>query len=342
MALKKSWLRLAGLSLALLGAGCATQRGNEIRALTDKELHPFFARAKDPRTFWITVYPSERGPMFAGANRVHMEQARSLPFQPEQTPLLLFESAAKASMPLVKFDANRDDEYLALIDTSSRRNWIDFATAQKTGVIPLGPPAMPDLPAHVQDDIPGYASVLSSLRFDQLHVETALLYTRAGQGPLGPLSRREEKPYPQLVVGCDLLKAFQFVQLDYPNRRVIFSASAGYSPDANLLVATVPLREAQGGFAAQGMINGEAKTFLLDSAGDFEVAMADPPTNVLRQVSVGGLVFRQVEVVSSQDCGLGLLKYPRIGRRLLCRYRVTFAPAQRKVHFEKPGGVKAE
>jgi hypothetical protein len=337
VASRKPWLRAAGLGLALLAAGCATENPNVIRPLKESELRSFFAHAKDPRSFWITVYPSEQGALFAGANRVHMDQVVKLPFQPEQTPVLLFQTAAEASAPAVKFDFGRDEEYLALLDTTSARSWLDFTVAMDHNVTPLGPPAYKETPAHVQDAIPGYASVASKLRFDKLNVESALLHVRAARGPLGALARRKEKPWPQLVVGADLLKAFQFIQFDYPNRRVVVSATAGYAPEPEALVASVPLRDLQGLFGAQGYINGAGRTFLIDTAGDFEVAMADPPTNVLRQISVGDLVFRQVTVVSSRQQGLGLLKYPRIGRRLLCRFRVTVCPAQRKVFFEKPG-----
>ncbi|OQW95681.1 MAG: hypothetical protein BWK77_07055 [Verrucomicrobia bacterium A1] len=338
VSLRQPALRATGLGLALLAAGCATENPNLVRPLKQSELRSFFSRAKDPRRFWITVYVSEQGPVFAGANRVHRAQVVKLPFQPEQTPILLFQTAAEASMPVVKFDLGRDEAFLALLDTTSTRNWLDFGLAQKFDVLPIGPPAISDTPMHVQDAIPGYASVAGKLRFNQLNVESAVLYTRAAHGPLGPLARRKEKPWPQLVVGTDLLKAFQFVQLDYPNRRAVFSATAGYAPEPDALIATVTLHDIQGTFAAQGTINGQARTFILDSAGDFEVAMPSPPTNhVLRQVTVGDLVFRQVTAVSSASQGLGLQKYPRIGRRLLCRFRVTIAPGQRKVFFEKPG-----
>jgi hypothetical protein len=333
------WLVPTAL-LALLGAGCATPNGSEIRPLTDRELSPFFARAKDPRQFWITVYRSDQGPVFAGTHRLHPDQLTRLPFQPEQTPVLLFQSAAEASLPLVKFDANRGNSYLALIDTSSAHNWLSFHTAQEIGVTPLGPPAYDTAPVHVQDNVRGFASVASTLRFDRLYVETAIVYARAAHGPMGLLARRPEKPWPELVVGVELLKALPFFQLDYPNRLAILSSTAVYAPDPNFLVATVPLRDVQGAFAAQGSLNGENRIFILDSAGDFEVAMANPPTNDLRQVSVGDLVFRQVKAVSMKSQGLGLSKYPRIGRQLLSRFKVTFAPAARKVHFEKPGGAK--
>jgi hypothetical protein len=334
----KAWLRAAGLGLALLAAGCATENPNIIRPLKESELRSFFSRARDPRRFWITVYITEQGPVFAGANRVHRAQVVKVPFQPEQTPILLFQTSAEASMPVVKFDLGTDEQHLALLDTTSARNWLDYDVAQKFDVLPVGPPAIDDKPRHVQDAIPGYASVVGKLRFEQLNVESAVVYTRAAHGPPGPLARRKPKPWPQLVLGTDLLKAFQFVQLDYPNRRAVFSATAGYTPEPDALIATVALNDIQGAFAAQGTINGQAHTFLLDSAGDFEIAMPVPPTNgMLRQVTVGDLVFRQVAAVSTPSQGLGLGKYPRIGRRLLCRFRVTFAPGQRKVFFEKPG-----
>jgi hypothetical protein len=51
---------------------------------------------------------------------------------------------------------------------------------------------------------------------------------------------------------------------------------------------------------------------------------------------VGDLVFRNVTVAPSKDRSLGLLSYPRIGRQLLSRFKVTFAPKKKLVYFERP------
>ena len=108
------------------------------------------------------------------------------------------------------------------------------------------------------------------------------------------------------------------------------------------MIAALPLKEVEGAFATDGAIDGEKKTIILDSAGDFEVAMDNPPSDTLKQVSVGDLVFRNVKVVESKDQSLGLLSHPRIGRKLLSKFNITFAPKKKLVYFERPGPAGAE
>jgi len=157
---------------------------------------------------------------------------------------------------------------------------------------------------------------------------------------LGYLARGEDHPAPDAILGCDILKAFAFVQIDYPNHTVVFSATSEYAPDGTNLIAALPLKEVEGAFAVDGAIDGEKKTIILDSAGEFKIAMDNPPSDELKQVSIGDLVFRNVKVVESKNQSLGLLSHPRIGRQLLSKFNITFVPKKKIVYFERPGGVK--
>lgn len=320
-----------GLCVVLLAGGCVTTPSNETKPLTDDQLRAVFGRAKDARSFWITVYTSpNKTAQFSGANRVHPEQIAERKFVKE----------TESTAPMIDVDNGREEKCVALIDTTTTRNWIDFPTFTRTKAIPLGPPAYDYTPRHVNDDVAGYACILTKLRFDQLHMENALLHFRSATGPLGPLARNENRPAPDIVIGCDLIKSFGFVQIDYPRHAVIIASTSEYAPDANTLIATVPLREMEGSFAADGAIDGEKQLFLLDSAGEFEIAMDNPSSDKLKQVSVGDIVFRNVSVVDSKGQGLGLLKYPRIGRQLLSKFKVTFVPKKKLVHFERPAGTE--
>jgi hypothetical protein len=240
---------------------------------------------------------------------------------------------------MIRADNGREEKITALIDTTAARSWLDMATFVRIHAIPLGPPAYDWLPKHVRDNTAGYACILTKFRLDQLHIENALFHFRAATGPLDGLARGEDQPVPAAILGCDLLKNFAFVQMDYPNHSVIFSTTLGYSPNETNLIAALPLKEVEGAFAAEGVVDHEKKLILLDSAGEFEIAMDHPSSEKVKQVSLGDLVFRNVTVVSSRDQNLGLLAYPRIGRRLLSRFNITFAPKEKLVFFERPDQV---
>ena len=331
--LKSFQVLCIGFCLAGLAGGCATTSPTEIKPLTETQLRNIFSKAKDPRNFWITVYQSDNQiAQFAGANRLHPEHLAQRDFANESSPLA----------PVVSADIGRFETFTALIDTTAARSWLDFATFERAQGVPLGPPAYAYVPKNVNDRLPGYACVLTKVRFDQLHMENAVFHFRAATGSLGYLARGEEHPMPDAILGCDILKSFAFVQIDYPKRSVILSATTEYAPEEQPLMAQLPLREIEGAFAVDGEIDGEKKTFILDSAGDFEIAMDNPPTNQLKQISIGDLVFRNAPVVDSKDKSLGLLTYPRIGRRLLAKFNVTFAPKKKLVYFERPVAKKSK
>ncbi len=193
-------------------------------------------------------------------------------------------------------------------------------------------------------------SVITKIRLEDLHVDAALFHTRIVDGPLGPLlrnvppaqknrrDRASEQPFlhAPFVLGCDWIKSFAFVQIDYPNQTVSFSTTESYTPSEEHLIAVLPLHEKDGIFAFRGSIDGESAIFLLDSVGDYEIAMARPAEPHARRIMVGNLAFRDARVTPLEEQHLGLPENPRIGRRLLARYRVTIDRSQRVVFFERP------
>ena len=320
-----------GICLVFLAGGCATTTSNDIKPLTDNQLRGVFSKAKDARSFWITAYKSGKSSVqFSGANRLHPEHVAKCDFSKEEL----------SSAPLIKADNGREETIITLVDTTAGRSWLDYATFLRVKAIPLGPPAYDCTPRNVNEDIPGYACILTKLRFDQLHVENALFHFRAATGPLDTLARGEDHPVPDAILGCDILKAFAFVQLDYPNHMVTFSATLDYAPEEANLIAALRLKEVEGAFAVEGAINGGKKVFILDSAGEFEVAMDNPPSDQLKQVSVGDVVFRNVSVMDSKTLGVLPLSHPRIGRQLLSKFNITIAPKKKLVYFERPTSAK--
>lgn len=289
------------------------------------DLRSFFARAIDPRRYWITVYDSDHGPTFQGHNRLH----------PEQLAMLPFVETTDRSAPLVEINAWLGRDFHALLDTTSARTWITMDAFHAMRGTPLGPPAYRFPVVHVREDIPGYAGVLPKVRMDNLHIENVLVCAWSAYGPFRNLAR-DVTPTPDLVLGMDLLQSFQFVQVDFPARRVFFSTTFPFRPEQERLMATVSYGEVGGSLAVSGAINGKPTTLLIDTAGDFELASTNASIGTIRQLEVGNLVFRNVSVEDAGVYELGLLKYPRIGRQLLSRFRITLDPQARLIHFERP------
>ncbi|MCX6996578.1 MAG: hypothetical protein NTV49_05720 [Kiritimatiellaeota bacterium] len=320
------WLGVASLAAVVL-TGCGTTKPKDIRLLSDQQLRTFFEQRQDPRRYEITLYDSEDGVVFVGTSRL----------RPDQQAVLPFASGSGNRAPVVSLGAGRADTFPVLLDTSSRDNWLRFEKAVEVQAIPLGTVRAFDMmPKHVREDVPGYACRLDPLVFDTLRMDNVLFYVRSASGPLGVLGRRAEHPAPEAVLGCDTLKAFAFVQFDYPLRLATFSATFGYTPKPSRLVAELPLNEVEGVWAVDGLVDGQPGPILLDSAGDFELSVAKAAGHPLKQVSIGDLVFRQVRAVSSRDQGLEPQKYPRLGRQLLARYKVTFDNLHSMVYFERP------
>lgn len=315
---------LLGAAL-LLAAGCKSTP--EIRPLSDEQLRGFYSRAQDPRRFWLTPYQSDAGPVYSGANRLH----------PEKMAQFRFRVGGQSTEPIIPFTAdNPRKEYLALIDTTSKESWLDMPTALEIGVIPLAPPPARLIPEHVQETITGYAAVVKRLLFDECPIETALVFARGATGPLGALARDAKRPVPVAVFGYDLLRQFAFIQFDFVERMVTFSTSIDYNPEPETLLAAVPFFLQDGALAVKGTVEGEPATILIDTAGDFELVLQEARLDPVRRMSLGSLMVMKVNPAIHRDFNLGLTDYPRVGRQLLSRFKVTISNKQRKIFFERP------
>jgi hypothetical protein len=224
-----------------------------------------------------------------------------------------------------------------LIDLSSPVSWIEFDTATRLGLIPLGPPGVRRVAAHVDDQILSYLAVASRITLDTLHVETALFYVRSAHGSMGPLTRGQKDLETSAVLGAEFIRAFHFVQFDYVNRRVSFATSTLYQPDEDRLIASVPIRELDGHMVLSALIDGRETPVMLDTLGDFAFAgMFVDYGAQLRQIAVGDLVLLQTPVTDILATGLGMTDVPRLGRDTLSRFVVTIDGRRRLVHFERP------
>ena len=322
-------LRRMTALLLVVAAGCATTKDEHIVPFTAEQRQAAFARARPPQAYGLTVYSTDNGPVFAGAHRLHQGDLALLDFQPNSDP----------TAPVVRISARGDDHVTALIDTSSRESWVIPTAAVRMGLTALaGPNPYETRAAHVYDEIGGYAGLVHKITMEELQAENVVFYTRAAFGPLGPPARWLDSPSPQAVLGTSFLRSFSYVQIDFRARMALFAASQAFKPPAEAMrVARVPLKDVRGVLAVEGLMDGEPMTFILDTGGDFELVMNDPPAPTVRRLSAGELVFPpDVTVVASMEQGLGETSYPRIGRKLLARYRISIDFRNKWVYFERP------
>jgi len=321
--------RAAGALILLLG-GCVNHAppADPIAALTEAQIAEFYRRAADPRRFFLTAQQaSEKDmPVFANANRQPDGRLALVPFDP----------AGRSALPLIRGFGAADREFTALLDTSSKENWIAFDAVAPLGVTPLGPRAYRLLPGQVRDDVAGYLCVMPLARVDDLRIEALTVFARAARGPLWPLTREASTAGAGMVWGMNLLRSFAYVHFDFPNRAVLFSSETPYPSRPELLVARLPMQNVEGCLAVGGTLDGVPATFILDTAGDYELALAEPPAGLVRQISLGDWVLRNVRPVAHREKALRREEVPHIGNRLLARYRLTLDNIAQAVYVETP------
>jgi hypothetical protein len=317
-----------GMLLLVVGlVGCRSPQLDAIRPLPEDQLRAFFGKPEDPRRYAITMYSSDDGPVFVGANRLHPSQQAVLPFL----------SRRGDSAPVVGASLKSEDALPFLFDTSAKDSWLRFEATGALKARPIGTErAYGVTPRHVRDDILGYGCLLSTLGFDTLRMENLIVNVRTASGPLGTLARNVTRPQVEGVIGCNALRSCATVQFDFPERLLTLTSTLGYRPKEDRLVAAVPLEESDGLYMVKGMVDGKKEKIILDTGGDFEIALPKMTLGPVKQVSLGDLVFREVRAYTLHERGLEPDKTVRIGRGLLSRYKVTIDNLHYTVYFEKP------
>lgn len=305
---------------------CVGNRVADLTPLTAEERDQFLSRAQDERRFWLTRYESEQGPSFAGAHRLHTEKQVRVPFQTRRDH----------PAPMMNVRLRGAAEHRALIDTSARYNWIEFGLAHENGLIPIGPPPIRLQALHVNDPVPGYVSVASRMVIDTLHINTALFSVKAAHGPMTLLTRDQQPLRAPIVLGSDFVRAFHFIQFDFPNRMITLSTTTPYEPDRDRLLAVVPLQEINGTIAVEGFMDGTRTPFLLDTLGSYGVASDRPVQSTVERLMVGDLVLLDVAHTPIASLALGRPTLPRIGLDVLERLILTFDGGNGRVYFERP------
>jgi len=290
--------------------------------LSQSDLAAVAKRGKEPQVFGLTAYRTEYGALFAGSYRLHKGQAGRIAFQ----------SDPNSTTPIIAVN-----DQPMMIDSSSAESWISpGANAAMGGVVLKDQYVFEKYPRHVYETVGGLAVVVPKMIIDKIHIENAVFYMRAAAGPLGMLTRWEKSSNISGILGADFLRAFQFVRISLRDRYVFLSATSAYPPNEAAALTTVNTKDLQGGIGVDAMLDGEKASVLIDLAGDFEVAVNQPADSKMRQVSIGDAVFRQVEVISGYEIGLGTNSVPRIGRQLLEKYDLVFNNFGKQLIIELP------
>jgi len=320
------------LVAAGLAAGCATRQPEPAAQLPPGVVRSYVQRFRDPNIFGLTMHRDDnRGePSFTGANLI----------PPGQASMLEFRSPAASPLPVIDVATPRGKSHRMLIDTASRKSWIDWTLKEEYGVVPLGPPGFEFIPEHVPDTISGILSLAPRFDFGRLYMSSVLVYVRAAHGSFQPLSRNTRDENVRFVMGCGMLQAFEFVQIHYPHRRVILSATDPYPLVEDRILASLPIVWTEGALTVWGNIDGRQRKILIDTGGDYGLVLTeDVPEGTVRHVNMGDLVWRNLPYVSSSKAGVTDLGFPRIGSALLNNFVITIDNQRRLLHIELPEGT---
>jgi hypothetical protein len=306
---------LCSLVAILLTAGCKTTEPGVVTPVAWEGRQAYMAKVKDPRYYGYSIYQTPAGIEYRGGCRLHPNQAKIMPMV-ECDP----------QRPVVTMTGRVDKDAPLLLDFCQGLSWMEFNLAQSVRAVPISEKqAM--LVTISGEEIPGCLSVAPTLRIDQIFIENPQVIVRLANGPLGSLARGMVLPEPKGVVGWDILKRFEQIQLDYAAKKVaLVTAETEYQPDPSGVAAALPLVSRAKGCAVNGEVNGEQKLILIDPAGDFEVA-TDGGTPV-QQLRLGERLEFSSPVTAVSPGGT------RIGARLLQKFKVTVCPKRGLIVFE--------
>lgn len=322
--------RLLLPAVALLTASCTTPKNKGPERGTrpsEQAMQSALADTVNPREFGLTIYRSPEGPVFTDTNRVH----------PAQDDLLTF-ADAKSPVPVVVWETPDGQKIPVVFDTRSPKTWVEILTAQALGFRAVGPTPFSARPRHLTDDTEGYMALRSSLAFGAVRFESPLWHVRPQYKTLGPLGRGLKKPEPMVVFGLDMMKSFAYVRFDFSTRSVSFATDMPYKPNKLAVVADLPFKITPEGLSVEGIVDTYRGPVLLDTGGDYEVAMklGETSSSRIRQVTLGDFARRNAGVNDAEFLGFGADPKPSVGVRLLDGLLVTLDFVNSRVYFEIP------
>lgn len=334
---------------ALLGAaGCAHPLPLEQTPLVQSDVDRFLASGRDARYYGITTYQDAAGPRFEFANRPH----------PDRSAQLEFVSPKNSPFPVVEVESALTPLFPMLLDSSARQTWATLASVRGLEYRTFAPPTG-EYADHVVADVPGYAGVGNKLIFDKLHVESPVYYVPPAGGGLGPLARLPERPdlAPKIrqarekfarripaALGAAAMRNFSFVRFVFPGRAVQFASSRPFKPaNASAVAANLPMLDWRGRPAIQAALGGRPILLVIDTAGDFDLALpGERAAGETGTLAFGDVVRDETEIRSHAALGLPGEFPARLGLGVLADYAVTLDFKNRRVWFEDPFRAVAE
>jgi hypothetical protein len=313
---------MTGLLATLAVAGCRTTTEPDPNAAVER----FTRNARPPRDFAVSIYQDDsRQWVVVNGNRV----------RPGQRLQSSFISPPGMTLPLISAEGPRGPVSV-LIDPGAPRSWTAMDRQAQLDLRPIAPPVLLQDPVHVVDNRQGVLCLAPLLKIDRTEIEALLLYARPVPGSLWPISRNALANNAAAVLGFDFLRVFSWIQWDFQGRMIVASSTDIYQPDPARLVATLPLEARAEAMTTRALLDGKPKTVVLDLAGDYEVAMDDPPMALIRQLTMDNAVLRDVRATAAKDLGLGRTELVRLGLRLLSRFTVTLDNHSNQIYLEIP------
>lgn len=288
---------------------------DEPKPVSWQQQQAYLGTVCDPRLFGLSLVDSPKGVRIQGGGRLHYSQSYALEMGMEE-PL----------RSVIDLQGRMGETWAVLLDFTAKNSLFEFDMGQALGARPVaeGRPTMMTLPG---DDVASCVSVIPTMRLGQIFVEHPLVLVRMDNGLPGGYDRGIVEPRLRGVVGWDILRKLEQVQLLYSMEQVVLKSTDGYEPNPYELVAQVPLDTSLRVCAVPGTVRGATVSVLIDPAGDFEVATPQG-LPIASLVLADGLSFENPSVAVSPDSNV------RIGARLLEQYRVTICPKQKVMYFE--------
>ncbi len=315
----KSFLKI--LTLILLSSGCSSNNVNssDLIILPKSQQEAYLSRSKSTHLFGFSVFGQPNGAVgVKGQTRLHPNHKASVKMQ-------------KNNLPIIPISGkNNAGKSFALLDFSSPSSWIDFKQSQEYDVhfLAYRERNIPYVGNFNTGKIDAYMGVVSQLRIDQLFLENTPIYVKMSIGSLEPQSRGIANPNITTVIGYDILKVFNSIQLDFDSNVIRFTSSEKYQPNESLLIGkTKIIEEKNRGLVVEGNFFGKLSPVVLDLAGDYYLTVPQSNETITRQLSFGALVFRKIPTQRFDSM-------PRAGKKLFEDLIVTVCPNEKIVYFE--------
>jgi hypothetical protein len=247
-----------------------------------------------------------------------------------------YKNMKRQGVPIIEMRGRaKRDKMDVLVDLSSPTSWMEFQTSRKFNAHFLGinDEVIPYRGGFNTGGVNAYAAVATQLRIDDLFIENVPFYVRMAMGSIGPLARGIRSPRIDAVLGYDNLRTFEFIQFNFQDNTILFSATDPYKPNKELLINTAKIVRLPGyGLAVEGALPGNPTPIILDPAGHFSFARGDVKVNVTSKVRLGNYAFQNVPTLVLPINNTP----PRIGRKMLEPFLVTICNRQGVVYFELP------